>query len=319
MSLKEIGDSCIFAPNVLNSFAAIKEYEPDKHCGVPNDTGNPCVRKLDCKIHTVGDKRNVTGRTMSFDDCLRVYKGEAPRGPDASTGEPKAGSKKARRRPGHGIDDASRRKFGFLGLSGVGDTEQEEDWSAHPLAAVHEFAELLDCVRRENVLLEGLVRRRACDELTGRVVGEPSSGADQVTKGKKATTAAEPGTVPPPSQPETQPKAEPTTTVTGSVDKPPTQEPALGGFDFLDVPPPPVAPVGQAAKPSAQGTADETPAKTGTTPGKSAALPTPTYGPNVLARETFAGGATTGSWHLDRRRMLGAEKCFGDILAQLQG
>ncbi|KAJ9107290.1 hypothetical protein QFC21_000737 [Naganishia friedmannii] len=294
----------------------IKEYEPDKHCGVPN-AGTPCVRKLDCKIHTVGDKRNVTGRTMSFDDCLRVYKGEAPRGPDAPAGEPKAGSKKARRRPGHGMDDAARRKFGFLGLSGVGDAEQEEDWSAHPLAAVHEFAELLDCVRRENVLLEGLVRRRACDELTGRVVDEPSASPDPAAKGKKAATAAEPGTVPPPSQPETQIKVE--STSTGSVDKPATQEPTLGGFDFLDVPPPPVPAPSQGTKSSTQPAVDETPAKAGAVASKSAALPTPTYGPNVLARETFAGGATTGSWHLDRRRMLGAEKCFGDILAQLQG
>ncbi|KAJ9123394.1 hypothetical protein QFC22_001593 [Naganishia vaughanmartiniae] len=296
----------------------IKEYEPDKHCGVPHETGAPCVRKLDCKIHTVGDKRNVTGRTMSFDDCLRVYRGEAPRGTDATAGEPKVGSKRARRRPGHGTDDAARRKFGFLGLSGVGDTEQEEDWSAHPLAAAHEFAELLDCVRRETVLLEGLVRRRACDELAGRVVGEPSRSPDQVIKPKKATTVAEPGTVPPPSQPE-QFKLEQIAAATGSAEKPATQESALGGFDFLDVPPPPVPPVGQAAKPLSQPANDETPAKAGNTAGKAATLQTPTYGPNVLARETFAGGATTGSWHLDRRRMLGAEKCFSDILAQLQG
>jgi hypothetical protein len=185
------------------------------------------------------------------------------------------------------------------------------------LAAVHEFAELLECVRRENVLLEGLVRRRACDELAGRVIGESNGSPDRVPKGKKATAAAESGTVPPPSQSETQVGAE--STAAGGVDKPATQEPTLGGFDFLDVPPPLVPPVSQANKPSTQPALDEAPAKAINAAGKPAALPPPTYGPNVLARETFAGGATTGSWHLDRRRMLGAERCFGDILAQLHG
>ncbi|KAJ9090917.1 hypothetical protein QFC19_009343 [Naganishia cerealis] len=334
----------------------IKEYEPDKHCGVPNDLGNPCVRKLDCKIHTVGDKRNVPGRTMSYDDCLRVYKGEPPRGPgDPSTGgggatqgggETKAGAaKKARRRgPGSGGDDASRRKFGFLGLTpsvgasgGDGSAaEQEEDWEAHPLAAMHEFAELLDCVRRENVLLEGLVRRRACDELRGRVMGGGGGGeTDQQGRGKKPVVPpamADGETVPPPRQPDSQVKLNSTTAAAGADKSVPTttgQESTFGGFDFLDVPPPAAVAVPPSTKPAAgvpaqSSSSGEPGAKPTTTGGKHTATVPPsqmgaTYGPNILARETFAGGATTGSWHLDRRRMVGAEKCFGDILAQLNG
>lgn len=39
--------------------------------------GSQCSRKLDCKIHTVGSKREVEGRSMSFDDCLRNMRVEA--------------------------------------------------------------------------------------------------------------------------------------------------------------------------------------------------------------------------------------------------
>lgn len=305
--------------------AAIKEYEPDKHCGVQNDLGNPCVRKLDCKIHTVGDKRNVAGRTMSFDDCLRVYRGEAPRGNGleggnglglgtADSGTLK-GAKRARKRGGPGLDDASiRRRLGM----GVDTDAQEEDWAAHPIAAMHEFAALLESVKRENVLLEGLVRRRAHDELDGRVVGRDSDGSQQAGQtGRKSERKDEMATVPPPSQDPSRPDA-------SAVSETVAPEPAFGGFGFLEAPAPVPPPV---SKPPAQGIKDEQAldkSPKAITGGKdlarlpAASIPTPTYGRNLLARETFAGGATTGSWHFDRRRMLGAEKCFGDILAQLQ-
>jgi hypothetical protein len=306
--------------------SAIKEYEPDKHCGVQNDLGNPCVRKLDCKIHTVGDKRNVAGRTMSYDDCLRVYRGEAPRGngPEAGNGSGLGtsesgalkGAKRARKRGGVGLDDASMRRR--LGM-GVDTDEKEEDWAAHPIAAMHEFAALLESVRRENVLLEGVVRRRAYDELDGRVAGRGFDGSQQSgQKGRKADRKDELPTVPPPSQGISDPDS-------SIVPQPVAPEPAFGGFGFLEAVAPVPPPV---SKPAAQGIKDEqgldkSPKATiGKDLARGAAptsAPTPMYGPNLLARETFAGGATTGSWHFDRRRMLGAEKCFGDILAQLQG
>ncbi len=57
------------------------EYHPDRCCGVLITegamAGSQCSRKLDCKIHTVGSKREVEGRSMSFDDCLRNMRVEA--------------------------------------------------------------------------------------------------------------------------------------------------------------------------------------------------------------------------------------------------
>lgn len=287
------GVSSLYPANFL---PAVKEYEPDKHCGVQNDLGNPCVRKLDCKIHTVGDKRNVPGRTMSFDDCLRVYRGEAPRGngPEGAAsgfGGNGESRKKARRRAQAALgSDESRRRLGAF----AAEDAQEEDWDAHPLAALHEFTALLESVRHENVLLEGLVMRRAYGELAGRVAGQEGAG-------KRAGKEESMATVPAPSQSDA-PKAEPTV---------PEPAPTFGGFDFLELP------THAPAKPTNNESMHKSP-KAG--PRKEVPpAATPTYGLNLLARETFAGGATTGSWHLDRRRMLVAEKCFGDILSQLQG
>lgn len=261
---------------------------------------------------------------MSYDDCLRVYRGEAPRGNGPETGNGSGlgagdagankGAKRARKRGGVGaLDDASARRR--LGL-GVDTDAKEEDWAAHPVAAMHEFAALLESVRRENVLLEGLVGRRAYDELDGRVIGRGSDGGQQQSgKGRKAERKDESATVPPPTQDTTRPES-------NAVQDAEVQQPAFGGFGFLEAP----APVPLAStKATTQGVKDEQSidkspkATTGQAKLAAAVAPTPTYGPNLLARETFAGGATTGSWHFDRRRMLGAEKCFGDILAQLQG
>ncbi|GHJ86039.1 hypothetical protein NliqN6_2441 [Naganishia liquefaciens] len=273
----------------------IKEYEPDKHCGVQNDLGNPCVRKLDCKIHTVGDKRNVPGRTMSFDDCLRVYRGEPPRGNEpqgAGTGFGGDSRKKARRRAQAAAEETRQRLGAF-----AAEDAQDEDWDAHPLAALHEFAALLDSVRRENVLLEGLVMRRAYGELAGRVAGQ-----EIVAHGGKSGKEESIATVPPPL------------TSDAPKDQSTVPEPApFGGFDFLELPP--TAP----AKPAKDEVTPVKSPKAGPAQTKDAPTVTPTYGPNLLARETFAGGATTGSWQFDRRRMLGAEKCFEDILSQLRG
>lgn len=270
---------------------------------------------------------------MSYDDCLRVYRGEPPRGngPEIGFGTADLGSvgaaskaaKRARKRGGLGgagaLDDGARRRVGF-GSTAAGEAdEKEEDWGAHPLAAMHEYEALLESVRRENVLLEGLVRRRAYGELDGRVFGRES---DVGQKGKKVSGQRREdsqGTVPPPSQPDQNTvKPEPS----ALVNIPATREPAFGGFGFLELPAPaaPASSVNPATKDDQA--LDKSPKPAPAAQGKDAAparvpVPTPIYGPNLLARETFAGGATTGSWHLDRRRMLGAERCFGDILAQL--
>lgn len=234
---------------------------------------------------------------MSFDDCLRVYRGEPPRGNEpqgAGAGFGGESRKKARRRAQAALaSEENRRRLGAF----AAEDAQDEDWDAHPLAALHEFTALLDSVRREHVLLEGLVMRRAYGELAGRVAGQEVAG-----QGKKSSKEEPIATVPPPTQSDV-PKTEPT-----------GAEPAIfGGFDFLELPPPVPA---KSAKEEA--TPHKSP-KSGPAQAKDANVVTPTYGPNLLARETFAGGATTGSWHLDRRRMLRAEKCFGDILSQLRG
>ncbi|KAK6620401.1 hypothetical protein RUM44_006802 [Polyplax serrata] len=51
-----------------------KVYDPDKHCGVINDSGKPCVRSILCKVHQVALKRAVLRRTMPYDVLIRLMK-----------------------------------------------------------------------------------------------------------------------------------------------------------------------------------------------------------------------------------------------------
>lgn len=51
-----------------------KIYEPDKHCGVINDSGKPCVRSILCKVHQVALKRAVPNRSMPYDMLTRILK-----------------------------------------------------------------------------------------------------------------------------------------------------------------------------------------------------------------------------------------------------
>lgn len=53
-----------------------KIYDPDKHCGVINDTGKPCVRSILCKVHQVALKRAVPNRTMPYDVLIRILKSQ---------------------------------------------------------------------------------------------------------------------------------------------------------------------------------------------------------------------------------------------------
>lgn len=46
----------------------------DRQCGViitPNN--HPCTRSLTCKIHAMGAKRSVEGRSQPFNDLLAAY------------------------------------------------------------------------------------------------------------------------------------------------------------------------------------------------------------------------------------------------------
>ncbi|KAI9282307.1 SCA7, zinc-binding domain-containing protein [Sporodiniella umbellata] len=46
----------------------------DRQCGVVVSPGSePCSRAITCKIHSVGAKRAVTGRSQSFKDLVAMY------------------------------------------------------------------------------------------------------------------------------------------------------------------------------------------------------------------------------------------------------
>ncbi|KAI9478574.1 MAG: SCA7, zinc-binding domain-containing protein [Benjaminiella poitrasii] len=46
----------------------------DKQCGVITSTNNlPCRRSLTCKMHSMGAKRAVEGRSRSFNELLALY------------------------------------------------------------------------------------------------------------------------------------------------------------------------------------------------------------------------------------------------------
>ncbi|XP_063705427.1 uncharacterized protein LOC134834623 [Culicoides brevitarsis] len=58
-------------------------YDPDKHCGVlshasSEEGGKPCVRSFSCKIHSVQQRREVLGRSRSFDALLLEMGREPP-------------------------------------------------------------------------------------------------------------------------------------------------------------------------------------------------------------------------------------------------
>ncbi|EEB09937.1 hypothetical protein Phum_PHUM004790 [Pediculus humanus corporis] len=55
---------------------ADKIYDPDKHCGVINDNGKPCVRSILCKVHQVALKRAVPNRTMPYDMLIKILKNQ---------------------------------------------------------------------------------------------------------------------------------------------------------------------------------------------------------------------------------------------------
>lgn len=52
-----------------------REYDANKHCGVILvDTGKHCTRTLTCKSHALSLRRQVTGRSLSFDQLLSDHR-----------------------------------------------------------------------------------------------------------------------------------------------------------------------------------------------------------------------------------------------------
>lgn len=68
-------ESLIFADCLPHTMrCALPSGQPldvDKQCGVINEeTGQPCLRSLTCKTHSMGAKRSVPGRSRSYDELL---------------------------------------------------------------------------------------------------------------------------------------------------------------------------------------------------------------------------------------------------------
>lgn len=52
----------------------LREYDPNKHCGVLTDGRKPCTRSLTCKAHALSLRRTVEGRTKPFDVLLAEHR-----------------------------------------------------------------------------------------------------------------------------------------------------------------------------------------------------------------------------------------------------
>ncbi len=51
-----------------------KIYDHDKHCGVSLNGSKPCMRSLTCKKHSVNLRRQVEGRSKSFNDLFKQFR-----------------------------------------------------------------------------------------------------------------------------------------------------------------------------------------------------------------------------------------------------
>lgn len=49
------------------------EYNPNKNCGVLDEHHKPCLRSLACKQHTLTQRNQVVGRSVSFTELLDDY------------------------------------------------------------------------------------------------------------------------------------------------------------------------------------------------------------------------------------------------------
>eukprot|EP00794_Sanderia_malayensis_P005848 gene5848-6547_t len=63
------------APQKKQSNNKDKEYDPERHCGVwIEDQTRNCTRSLTCKTHSLSSRRDVSGRSKSFDALLSDHK-----------------------------------------------------------------------------------------------------------------------------------------------------------------------------------------------------------------------------------------------------
>ena len=246
----------------------------------PDNTA--CLRKLDCKQHSVQAKRDVTGRSMSFDDLNKLQKGEVlpvpptesaaddqgppidveavvPTAPVASTSTAAPASAPVKPKKGRKRHAEARR------LAANGQEPQG------PGALDHDA--LVQAIKMHSRYNAQIARNRMYGLLTAAPVEEARS-SKPVPLPKEEPDASQ--------QTQTEP-----VDGSGSV-KPGSQQPE----------PLPVMPdFGQSGKVKAK--------PPGTTKG-------------TMRFQTFAGGATSGYWHGDRRRMMAAENTMNEIFKQMR-
>ncbi|KRT84905.1 hypothetical protein AMK59_788, partial [Oryctes borbonicus] len=56
------------------SYKKIKEYDPDKHCGVVEGHKGPCMRSITCSNHMVHLRKAVQGRSKDFHQLIADHK-----------------------------------------------------------------------------------------------------------------------------------------------------------------------------------------------------------------------------------------------------
>lgn len=276
-----------------------KEYDPDRHCGVRNDQGDPCKRKLDCKIHLVQQKRDVVGRSLSFDDCLKVQRGDlslaaleeaaAERanggtpGPDGLNGRGSVAPSLA-----NGSASGSTHKYTKKNKKKLADARQlaTSTFDTHG-SGLLEYDTLLQAIRTHTKLNAQIARQRMYGMISSNVPpststpAAPESSSKTPSKGAAAATSD-------PTKTDTQTRPIRTEQEDVNMDKPAASAAAAEGGS---------------ADPSVVGPKPKKPP--GTTKG-------------IMRFQAFAGGATSGHWHGDRRRMMAAENTLNEIFKQMR-
>jgi hypothetical protein len=259
-----------------------KEYDPYRHCGVMKPDNTPCLRKLDCKQHSVQAKRDVSGRSMMFDDLNKLQKGEIlppppTEAPVDEQGPPADPDVEAATAPVASTSGASPAVLPVKPKKGRKKHAEARRLAANgqepqgPGAMDHDA--LVQAIKTHTLYNAQIARNRMYGLLSAAPIEEVRPGKAVPLPKDEADTSH-------------QSRAE---QVDGNGShNPGSQQPEPLPFmpDF-----------GQAGKSKAK--------PPGTTKG-------------TMRFQTFAGGATSGYWHGDRRRMMAAENTMNEIFKQMR-
>lgn len=300
-----------------------KEFSWDRNCGVITEWNTPCQRKLDCKIHLVADKRAVTGRSMPFDECVRIFKLEQEReagGGPSNTGIGADGKRKRgdeddvdelALKPGSSVAGSSSVPVKKSRRRAKAAAEAAQVMAANSTAAstskdLFEHPELGDA---EMATLTETMRVRSgsvCNWAQLRALGmDPNELKTNHIKRKKQ------------QQQQAQQQAAAAAAEEEAASVPAPTPAARPNFDFLQSTAATTPSKATQANDKASSTAPE-PAGVSTTAAAAGAAPVkqPT---STMKYQTFAGGATAGVWHISRRSLLCTEQAFTEIWAKISG